>query len=124
MKIIIRMVVVIAILALIVLGSGWALMPLLMPPQGLHNGSHADLIRDRYPHRLVDPSSLNMSDADVGFEWVFVEARTRAFAVLGSLSVCLILGTATRIWIKKRKSANQALHGTAGGRADASPSVP
>ena len=52
----------------------WALHPLISPPQGLYpsNWTEVDLIRDRYPIHMVDPSRL----ADSLF-WPFAQTRAR-----------------------------------------------
>ena len=60
-------------------GGRWALLPFLSPPQGLHSTSwtYADLVRDRYPFHLVNPSWL----AD-DFYWGFTESAVRLCLVL------------------------------------------
>jgi hypothetical protein len=105
MKSIIQTVFGFALLAIAVLGGRWALMPLIRPPQGLSSGSETDLIRNRYPHRLVDPLTLNMSDEEIGRKWVLVEAKERAFVALSGLAVFGLTGAGVLLLFRERKSA-------------------
>jgi hypothetical protein len=52
----------------------WAFHPLFSPPQGIYpiSWTDADLIRDRYPIRLIDPRCLANSH-----DWIYAECRTR-----------------------------------------------
>jgi len=102
MKIIVSIVLMAGFLAGVLFAGRWALMPLLMPPQGLHSGTEADLIRDRYPDRLVDPSSLNLTDDEIGISWVFAETKARGLRALSGMVayVCLAAGVMLWIWIK------------------------
>jgi len=105
MKSIIQTVFGFAFLAIAVLGGRWALMPLIRPPQGLSSGSETDLIRSRYPHLLVDPSTLNMSDEEIGRKWILVEAKERAFVALSGLAVFGLTGAGVLLWFRKKKTA-------------------
>jgi len=91
-----------AFLAMAVLGGCWALMPLIRPPMGL-GGTEAGLIRNRYPHCLVDPSTLDMSDEEIGRKWILIEAQKRAFVVLGGLAVSGLTGAGVMLWLLKRR---------------------
>ena len=73
----------------------------------------ADLIRDRYPDRLVDPSSLNLTDDEIGTAWVFAETKARGLRALGGLAAYVCLGAGVMQWIR-RESANQKLEGISG----------
>jgi len=70
-------------------GLRWSAQPMFRPPQGLHNGSEADLVRVRYPHRLVDPSELNVADDKVSCAWVGAEIKARIKTVSISLGICV-----------------------------------
>jgi hypothetical protein len=65
----------VVVLCLIYFGVwDWALRPIWQIPQGLApvNWTDADLIRDRYPIRLIDPGWLANSH-----DWIFVESHAR-----------------------------------------------
>ena len=63
----------------------------------------------------------------VGRSW-WPEGYARAYQTTDIPLISTLTGGALvlslTLWYEKRKKPNQALHGTAGGRADASPSVP
>jgi len=114
MRIIVSVALAVGFLAAVVIGGRWALMPLRMPPQGLHGGSEADLIRDRYPNRIVDPSSLNMTDDEIGAGWVLAETKARSLRTLGALAAYAAVATGVILLMRKRESANQKLEGISG----------
>ena len=114
MRTIINAALVVGFIAVIMVGGRWALMPLLRPPQGLHIGTEADLVRDRYPHRIVDPSSLNMTDDEIGTEWVLAETKARSLRTLVALAAYAALATGVALWTRKRRSANQKLERISG----------
>ena len=68
----------------------WGLMPLLSPPQGLHNGTDVDLIRNRYPHHLVNPESVADTDGETEFRWIFAETKARLGIIF--ISWCVVTG--------------------------------
>ena len=59
-------------------GGFWALRPFLNPPQGLHptGWTYAQLIRDRYPMRIVDPAWLGDDNY-----WFLAETGARLVVV-------------------------------------------
>jgi len=68
-------------------GLKWVAEPMHRPPQGLHGGSEAELVRDRYPRRLVDPAELDVPDDEVVGAWVCAEIKARLNAVCVSLGI-------------------------------------
>ena len=62
-------------------GIAWAVHPLLSPPQGLHSTdtTYSQLVRERYPVRLIDPAWLSDD-----MHWSLAETAAR----LGALAVC------------------------------------
>ena len=93
-------------------GLRWSAEPMFRPPQGLSSGSEADLIRDRYPRRLVDPSSLGVDDDEVMGEWFRAEIKARLTVVSISLGALAALAVTCAYFVGKQKSANQLLHRT------------
>ena len=96
-----------AFVALFVFGGRWALMPLLVPPQGLYSGSGVDLVRDRYPGRLVDPAKLNVLDGDITLEWVFAETKARALVLFIGIAGCLLGSIGLIVAVERRTSARE-----------------
>jgi hypothetical protein len=60
-RLILRVILLVAAGAALLLGGPWAVRPLLSPPQGLHpiGWTYTQLIRDRYPVHFIDPAWLN-----------------------------------------------------------------
>ena len=89
-------------------GVRWSAEPMFKPPQGLSSGSDADLVRARYPHRLVDPSELKATDDEVFCAWTKAEIQTRLKVVTLSLGVLAAFAvTLAYYWGKKRSSSSQ-----------------
>ena len=89
-------------------GVRWSTEPMFNPPQGLSSGSDADLVRARYPHRLVDPSELQVADDKVSWAWAKAEIQARLKVVTLSLAVLAAFAvTLAYYWGKKRSSSSQ-----------------
>jgi hypothetical protein len=94
---------------LLLVGMVWALMPILVPPRGLHStGWNArDLIVHRTFLRLVDPGRIGGqgSDDEVLFRWTVAEFAARALTTIAAGSIAV--GVA--LWRRHReRTANQA----------------
>ena len=76
------------------------------PPQGLSSGNDADLVRARYPHRLVDPSELKAADDEVCLAWAKAEIIARLKAVTLSLGVLAVFAVTLAYYWGKKTSAN------------------
>ncbi len=87
---VLRVFLVAAAVAALLVGGPWAVRPFLSPPQGLHptGWTYTQLIRDRYPVHLIDPAWLSndmywslaetaarMAIVGVGFIFVFALVR-------------------------------------------------
>ena len=62
----------------------WGIAPMTAAPQGTYNSSwtESDLIRDRYPHHLVDPDRIaTNSSGDVIIPWTIAETMARVSVI-------------------------------------------
>ncbi len=103
--------IVLAFVLVLLPGLYWALMPMLAPPQGIHNAdwSSADLILDRCAFCVVNPKKLDVPEDEVYFKWVFSEIKARGLIVIVPWS--LVLGIT--IWLtRKKRTANNELEST------------
>jgi hypothetical protein len=77
-RLVVRVLLLAAVVAGVLLGGPWAVRPFLSPPQGLHptGWTYAQLIRDRYPVHLVDPAWLRND-----LYWSFAETAARIAVV-------------------------------------------
>ena len=66
-------------LVAVVTSLSWGIWAMLATPQGIHPSSwtEVDLIRDRFPHYLVDPSRVVAPPDDVVIPWMIAETKTR-----------------------------------------------
>lgn len=92
------------LIATLLIGLCWVLMPLLLPPQGLSSGSYINLIHARHPHKLVDPARLVATEVDIVYVWIIAEVKARGVVMLGILAV--VIGS---VWIirKTKITANK-----------------
>ena len=82
--------------AALLAGLVWALMPVLVPPQGCQ--PVGDLILDRCVICVVDPREIEASDLDLFFEWSLAEAKARGLIVAVAWSPV----AAISMWRRKR----------------------
>lgn len=83
-------------------GVRWSAEPMFNPPQGLSSGSDANLVKARYPHRLIDPSELKAADDEVFWAWTKAEIQARLKVVTISLGVFAAFAvTLAYYWGKK-----------------------
>jgi hypothetical protein len=66
-------------------GMFWTVHPFLSPPQGIHSGTYAQLVRDRYPFHLIDPAWLT----DDMF-WCIAETGARIGVVTIGIACVLV----------------------------------
>ena len=81
--------------------------PMFRSPGGLSCGSNADLIRNRYPFRLVDPSELKADDKEVVGEWIGAETKKRVKVVSVSLGIVAAVAVTMAYFMGKRGSTNR-----------------
>ena len=98
-------------LGAIVAALSWGMWAMLAPPQGMYSNrwSEADLIRNRFPHYLVDPSRVASAPDDVLIPWTLAETKTRLVVVWVCWFVALIL---VFVWSRRGGSANKHLQPT------------
>jgi hypothetical protein len=79
--------------------------PYFFPPRGVHSPewTYADLVRDRYPVRLVNPDWLD--DAN---EWAMMECRARR-ALIGGVVFVVIFCMGVKL-AKRNETALLGLH--------------
>lgn len=90
-------------------GVRWSAEPMFNPTQGLSSGSDADLVRARYPHRLVDPSELKAVDDEVCLAWAKAEIQARLKVVTLSLGVLAAFAVTLAYYWGKKTSASLTL---------------
>jgi len=98
-------------LGAVVTALSWGMRAMLSPPQGIYSNSwsEADLIRNRFPHYLVDPSRVAFAPDDVLIPWTLAETKTRLEIVCACWFVVLIL---VFVWSRRGGSANKHLQPT------------
>ncbi len=98
-------------LGAVVAALSWGLWAMLATPQGIYsnNWSEADLIRNRFPHYLVDPSRVASARDDLLLPWILAETKTRLAIVWACWFVALIL---VFVWSRRGRSANKHLQPT------------